>query len=65
MTETTTRPTKEDYAAARRLRGTQEQVAGFLDVDRTTIAKRETGTLPVSREAWLAINALPLPKEKS
>ena len=48
------------YAAARRLRGTQKQVAALIDVDKMTISRRERGLLPISRESELAINALPV-----
>ena len=48
------------YAAARRQRGTQKQVAALLDVDVMTISRRERGLLPINRETELAINALPV-----
>lgn len=48
------------YKAERERRGTQEEVAALLGVSRVTIARRETGTRPVSREAWLALLALPI-----
>jgi transcriptional regulator with XRE-family HTH domain len=48
-----------EYKAERERRGTQEDVAALLGVSRVTIARRETGTRPVIREAWLALLALP------
>jgi transcriptional regulator with XRE-family HTH domain len=49
----------DDYKAERKRRGTQEEVAAALGVSRVAVARRETGTRPVSREAWLALLALP------
>jgi hypothetical protein len=51
--------TADDYKAERERRGTQEEVAAALSVSRVAVARRETGTRPVSREAWLALLALP------
>lgn len=51
--------TAAEYKAERERRGTQEEVAALLGVSRVTIARRETGTRPVIREAWLALLALP------
>ena len=51
--------TAADYKNEREKRGTQEEVAALLGVSRVTIARRETGTRPVIREAWLALLALP------
>lgn len=48
----------------RTLRGTQESVAAQLGVDRVTIARRETGALPITREAELALLALPKNKKR-
>jgi hypothetical protein len=47
------------YKAERERRGTQDEIAAALGVSRVTIARRETGTRPVIREAWLALLALP------
>ncbi len=47
-----------EYKAEREKRGTQKEVASLLGVSRVTIARRETGTRPVIREAWLALLAL-------
>ena len=57
--------TASDYKAERERRGTQEKVAALLGVSRVTIARRETGTRPVIREAWLALLALPKKKARS
>lgn len=49
----------DDYKRERKLRGTQQQIADALKVHQVTIARRETGALPVTREAWLALLSLP------
>lgn len=51
--------TKAEYKSERKRRGTQKQVAALLGVSRVSISRRETGTRPVMREAWLALMALP------
>jgi len=48
----------EEDKAARQERGPQEVVARPLGVSRITTVRRETGVLPVSREAGLAIRAI-------
>lgn len=53
----------EQYKAEREKRGTQAEVAAKLGVSRITLARRETGTRPVSRECFLAL--LSLPKKRS
>ena len=53
-----------DYKNERELRGTQLSVAAQLQVSRITIARRETGALPISREAELAILSLPKKRKK-
>lgn len=61
---------REEYIAARELRGSQAQVAKMLEVATSTIADRERGVRKITREASLAIQALPekgstkKPKEK-
>ncbi len=50
----------EQYKAEREKRGTQAKVAALLGVSRITLARRETGTRPVSRECFLALLSLPL-----
>lgn len=57
--------TASEYKSERERRGTQEDVAVLLGVSRVTIARRETGTRPVSREAWLALLALPKKRKRS
>jgi transcriptional regulator with XRE-family HTH domain len=54
-----------DYKRERALRGTQESVAALLGVSRVSIARRETGEQPISREAELAILSLPKKRKKS
>ncbi len=49
----------EQYKAEREKRGTQLEVAEKLGVSRITLARRETGTRPVSRECFLALLSLP------
>jgi hypothetical protein len=55
-------PTAANYKRERMLRGTQDAVAKQLGVLRSTMARRET-TGSVTREAWLALCALPLKKK--
>jgi DNA-binding XRE family transcriptional regulator len=50
--------TAAEYKAARQLRGTQSEVAAQLGVRQATISDRENGG-EITREAWLALNALP------
>ena len=55
---------KADYRTERQKRGSQKGVALTLEVDWRTIQRREAGDVPVSREAWIALCALPLRKTK-
>lgn len=55
--------TPAKYQSERQKRGTQAEVASLLGVQRGTIARRETKG-PVTREAWLALCALPLVKRR-
>jgi transcriptional regulator with XRE-family HTH domain len=48
-----------EYQHARRLRGTQEEVARLLGTTKTTIWRRENGRVPITRQSWLALLALP------
>lgn len=48
----------EQYKAEREKRGTQAEVAAKLGVSRITLARRETGTRPVSKECFLALLSL-------
>lgn len=57
------KPTPAKYKRERQKRGTQAQLAKVLDVQRVTIARRETKG-PVTREAWLALCSLPTPKAR-
>lgn len=52
--------TATKYKAERHRRGTQQEVADALGVDRVSITRRETGARPVSKEAWLALLSLPI-----
>jgi DNA-binding XRE family transcriptional regulator len=52
--------TPKKYKAEREKRGTQTEVAQLLGVQREAVARRENGTRPVTREAWLAICSLPV-----
>lgn len=54
------RVTAAQYKATRERIGTQAEVAALLQVSRVTVAKRETGAMVITKEAWLAIRALPL-----
>lgn len=55
----------EQYKATRERLGTQAEVARILGVNRVTVAKRETGKMKITWEAYLAIRAIaPLSKPK-
>lgn len=56
---TPVRVNPEQYKAEREKRGTQSEVAAKLGVSRITLARRETGARPVSRECFLALLSLP------
>lgn len=51
--------TAVEYQTQRKQRGTQEAVAALLGISRVSVARRETGDQPISREAELAILSLP------
>jgi len=51
--------TAAKYRAERKVRGTQADVAAALDVARSTVERRESGKMPITREAWIALLALP------
>lgn len=53
-----------EYKEARRLRGTQNEIAELLGVRQATISDRETGTMPITREAELALVSLPKKRKK-
>lgn len=53
--------TAAQYKRERQKRGTQAEIAARLDVQRGTIARRESKG-PITREAWLALCALPVTK---
>lgn len=53
-----------DYKSERKERGTQVSVAALLGIHQVTIARRETGELPISREAELALLSLPKKRKK-
>lgn len=57
--------THTQYKSARERIGTQEEVAAMLELSRVTIARRETGALPITREAELAITALKKRRRKT
>lgn len=55
----------DEYRAKRvQLGYTQEQLAVALGVARGTVNRRESGTLPITVEAALALAALPKVKRK-
>ncbi len=56
--------TPTEYKSERQRRGSQQKVSVLLGVHRVTVAKREAGMEPISREAWLALCSLPLPRKK-
>jgi len=51
--------TPGNYKSERMRRGTQQSVSALLQVSRGTIARRETGAMVITREAELAMLALP------
>jgi len=57
--------TAAEYRAEREARGTQAGVAAVLDVARSTVERRESGKMPVTREAWLALLALPKKRKRA
>lgn len=48
------------YKAERQRRGTQQGVAALLGVDYRTIQRRECGDIEITREAEMALLAIPL-----
>jgi len=56
--------TPQEYKAERKLRGTQAEVSDLLGIQRETVSRRETGSYVITREAALAISALPKKKSK-
>jgi DNA-binding transcriptional regulator YdaS (Cro superfamily) len=57
--------TAADYKATRSRLGTQAKVAALLGVARGTVARRETGALPITTEAALALDALQARRERA
>jgi plasmid maintenance system antidote protein VapI len=51
--------TPTQYKTERTKRGTQQAVADLLGVHQVTIARRETGALPITQEAAIALLAIP------
>ena len=56
--------TPADYKMERQRRGTQTVVAALLGIHQVTIARRETGALPISTEAERALLSLPKKRKK-
>lgn len=56
--------TPAEYKAHRARIGTQAEVAKLLGVNRVTVAKRENGSMTITREAVLAIQSLAKRKRK-
>lgn len=56
--------TAAEYRQARQERGTQKGVALSLGVDYRTVQRREAGEIEVTREAALALLALPKTKAR-
>lgn len=57
--------TPTEYKRLRTALGhTQQTLADVLGLARGTIARRETGALPITKEAALALSALPIRKSK-
>jgi hypothetical protein len=57
--------TAEDYKSQRQRRGTQTSVAALLGIHQVTVARRETGALPISTEAERALLSLPKKRKKN
>lgn len=53
------------YKAERKAHGSQAAVGKLLDVHQVTMARRETGVMPITREAELAIRYLDTMAAKS
>lgn len=56
--------TPAEYKAARQERGTQQGVAALLGVRLSTVQRRESGEIAITREAEIALLSLPLRKKK-
>lgn len=56
--------TSAEYRTARQERGTQKRVALALGVDYRTVQRREAGDIGITREAALALLALPKTKAR-
>ena len=56
--------TPENYKSERKQRGTQTAVAALLEITQVTIARRETGVSPITKESWFALLALPKKRKK-
>ena len=56
--------TPDQYRTARQERGTQKCVALALGVDYRTVQRREAGEIEITREAAMALLALPKTKER-
>jgi hypothetical protein len=54
----------QEYKTQRELRGTQVEVAEKLGTTQVTIARRETGVVPITREAELALLSLPKKRKR-
>lgn len=54
----------EQYRVERKLRGTQMEVAAKLEVHQVTVARRETGDMPITKEAELALLSLPKKRKR-
>jgi ribosome-binding protein aMBF1 (putative translation factor) len=51
--------TPAQYKSARQARGTQQGVAAKLGIAYTTIQRRESGEIRITREAVIALEAIP------
>lgn len=56
--------TSTDYQTERKQRGTQTSVSAQLGTTQVTIARRETGAVPITRETELALLSLPKLRKK-
>lgn len=56
--------TSAEYKTERKLRGTQAEIAAQLGVRQATISDRETGAMPITQEAWMALLSIPKKRKK-
>ena len=58
-------PNAELFKRERERRGTQQEVASVLGVNRVTVARWETGARPINALTWLALYSLPKKRKRA